>query len=322
MKIKAGAERWPIAGRFVIARGARTVAEPVVVTIENNGITGRGECLPYPRYGESPQSVVAQIAAVALPRPDRDLLARLMPAGAARNALDCALWDLEARTTGVPVAERCGVAPLQPRTTAYTINLGTPDSMAGDARRASGRPLLKIKLGGSDDARCLAAVRAAVPDACLIVDANEGWQPADLVPMLRACADCGVALVEQPLAADADEILARVDHPVPVCADESLHTGADLDSIAGKYDAVNIKLDKAGGLTHALELKAEARQRGLGIMIGCMVATSLSMAPAMILAVDADFVDLDGPLLLAADRVPGLIYRGSVIDPPPSGLWG
>ena len=322
MNIETAIETWPMAGEFVISRGVRTVAESVVVRVEDYGHVGRGECLPVAHYGESTSGVVSAIGNVNLDRPDRDLLAGLMPAGAARNALDCALWDLEAKKTGIPVAERCGAAPLRAVVTAYTISLGTPVAMAEAARQAADRPLLKIKLGGPDDGECLAAVRAAAPDAVLIVDANEGWRPGDLRHHLKACADNGVALIEQPLPAGSDELLAQIDRLVPICADESLHTLAELDALASRYDAINIKLDKTGGLTHALELKAEARNRGLAIMIGCMVAGSLAMAPALMLAGDAEYVDLDGPLLLARDRTPGLVYRGSFIDPPSPALWG
>jgi len=322
LKIHAEIESWPIEGRFVIARGSNTVAEVVVATIHDNGHTGRGECVPYARYGETPQSILAAIRAVTLDTADRDKLAALLPAGAARNALDCALWDLQARKAQRSVPDLCGIEPPRPVITAYTLSLGAPQSMAEAAKRAADRPVLKIKLGGAHDAACLAAVRDSAPDATLIVDANEGWQQRNLHRLLDQCADLGVALVEQPLPAGADAALGSINRPVPLCADESLHNIDDLQAISGRYDAVNIKLDKAGGLTHALELKAQAQRLGLSVMIGCMVATSLAMAPALLLAADAAFVDLDGPLLLARDRKPGLTYRGSRIEPPPPGLWG
>ncbi len=322
LNIHAEIESWPIQGRFVIARGAKTAAEVVVATIHDNGHTGRGECVPYAHYGETPQSVLSAIRSVALKTADRDELAALLPAGAARNALDCALWDLQARKSQRSVSDLLGIEPPRPIITAYTLSLGSPQTMADAARRAADRPVLKIKLGGTQDAACLAAVRDSAPDATLIVDANEGWHQRDLQQLLDQCADLAVALVEQPLPVDADAALRNIKSPVPVCADESLHIIKDLEAIADRYDAVNIKLDKAGGLTHALELKAEAQRLGLSVMIGCMVATSLAMAPALLLAGDAAFVDLDGPLLLARDRKPGLTYRGSLIEPPPPGLWG
>ena len=321
--VSATIETWPIAGEFTISRGIRTETIVVVAEISDGTHTGRGECAPYPRYDETPQSVVAAIAA-ATPgnRPDRQALRQTMPAGAARNALDCALWDLEARRSGISVAERCGYAALKPVTTAYTLSLGTPEAMNEAARRAAHYPLLKVKLGGDGDAARIAAVRDAAPDARLIVDANEAWSNENFEENMTACADAGVVLVEQPLPADKDSLLARVVHAVPVCADESAHVATDLDRLVGKYDAVNIKLDKAGGLTESLDLMSQARARGFMVMVGCMVGTSLAMAPGVILAQGADIVDLDGPLLLARDREPGLTYTGGLVEPPSASLWG
>jgi L-Ala-D/L-Glu epimerase len=245
-----------------------------------------------------------------------------MPAGAARNAVDCALWDLEAKRTGASAFKGAGVALMKPVVTAFTLSLGTPDEMGAAARAANARPVLKIKVGGEGDIERLAAVRAGAPDARIIVDANEGWNDDTVAANLQACKKFGVALVEQPLPANNDAILSSIDHPVPVCADESVHTSKDLAALADRYDAVNIKLDKAGGLTEALEMNRVARSIGLKVMIGCMVGTSLGMAPALAIAQSADFIDLDGPLLLARDRMPGLTYEGSLILPPPTGLWG
>jgi L-alanine-DL-glutamate epimerase-like enolase superfamily enzyme len=249
-------------------------------------------------------------------------LQEAMPPGAARNALDCAFWDLEAKRTGQTAHSLAGLPPPRAMVTAYTISLGTPDVMAGAAATSAGRPLLKIKLGGEGDPARIRAVRAAAPRAELIVDANEAWTPETLAANLDACARAGVTLVEQPLPAALDAALAGIVRPIPVCADESLHDRASLAGLAGKYDAINIKLDKAGGLTEALALADEAQARGFAIMVGCMVATSLSMAPALLVAQRARVVDLDGALLLARDRDPGLRYDGSVVHPADPALWG
>ncbi|MGD9543920.1 MAG: N-acetyl-D-Glu racemase DgcA [Methylocystis sp.] len=318
-------ETYPIAGRFVISRGAKTEAVVVTATLTESGGVGRGECVPYARYGESVDSVVATIesAREALEAgADRAALERLLPAGAARNALDCALWDLEAKRSGTPASVVAGFEALAPLMTAYTISVGTPAEMRAAAEKAADRPLLKIKLAGEGDEARLAAVRAGAPDSTLIVDANESWEPETLSSRLAACADCGVALVEQPLAAGRDEALAAIPRRVPVCADESVHDRASLASLKGRYDAINVKLDKTGGLTEALALARAAQEMGFSIMAGCMVGTSLAMAPAVLVGQMAVFVDLDGPLLLARDRAPGLIYEGSILLPPAPELWG
>jgi L-alanine-DL-glutamate epimerase-like enolase superfamily enzyme len=245
-----------------------------------------------------------------------------MPAGAARNAVDCALWDLEAKLSGRPAHEIAGESTMRPLTTAVTISLGSPEEMAEEARTRTDRPLLKVKLGAGMVAERLGAVAEAAPGARLIVDANEGWSDADIEENLAAAAQCGAVLIEQPLPAGKDAILRKIAHPVPICADESVHLADDLPKLKGLYDAVNIKLDKTGGLTAAMEMRRQAQTLGFGVMVGCMVGTSLSMAPALVVAQDADFVDLDGPLLLAADRSPGLVYRGSTVLPPAPELWG
>ena len=321
LSVRTQVERWPIAGSFVISRGARTEAVVVVAEVTDGRHRGRGECVPYLRYGESIESVVGEIEAAQLDG-DREALRRAMRPGAARNALDCAMWDLEAKRSGEPAWMRAGLAPPKPVTTAYTLSLGEPDSMADAARRAAGRPILKLKLGGDGDPQRIRAVRAAAPEARLVVDANEAWSEQNFSKNMRACADAGVEIVEQPLPAGADGLLRGIAHAVPVCADESVHVAADLDALAGKYDGINVKLDKAGGLTEALELVREARRRALLVMVGCMVGTSLGMAPGLLLAQGADFVDLDGPLLLARDREPGLVYSGALVEPPRPELWG
>lgn len=325
LHLGAAVEHFPLANAFVISRGAKTEAVVIVVTLTQDDAAGRGECVPYARYGESVDSVLAQIASVRSAieaGAGRTELQELLPPGAARNAIDCALWDLAAKQEGVPAFRLAGLAAPSPVTTAFTLSLGTPEEMAAAALAAGERPLLKLKLGGGDCAERLAAIRAAVPAASLIVDANEAWSPDNLAMNLEACRRYGVALVEQPLPAADDAALAEVSHPVPICADESLHDRRDLAGLRERYDAVNIKLDKSGGLTEALALLGEARRLGFDVMIGCMVASSLAMAPALLLASEARFVDLDGPLLLAHDRANGLLYEGSVVHPPARALWG
>ena len=318
-------ERWPIAGSFVISRGAKSEAVVVVAELSRGDHRGRGECIPYARYGETVADVAEAIRAMAteLARGlDRTGLQSAMPPGAARNALDCAFWDLEAKCAGRPVHELLGQAPPKPLITAYTISLGTPQEMAQRAAKASGLLLLKIKLGAAGDPARIAAVRHAAPRARLIVDANEAWTPDDLEQNLAACAEAGVTLVEQPLPANRDQTLTRAARPIAVCADESAHARSSLPKLVGKYDAVNIKLDKAGGLTEALAMAEEAERLGLTLMVGCMVATSLAMAPALLLAQRAAVADLDGPLLLAHDRPDGLRYEGGLVHPPARALWG
>jgi len=324
-KLAASIERWPIAGSFTISRGAKTEAVTVVATVSHGDHTGRGECVPYPRYGETPEATLAMLGGMqeAVSRGmDRQALQAAMPAGAARNALDCALLDLEAKSCGQRVWNVLGRPAPRPCTTAFTISLGTPEAMATATAKAAHRPLLKIKLGGDGDGERISAVREAAHESELIVDANEAWTPDNLEQNLLACAAAGVTLVEQPLPAGQDEALARIKRPIAVCADESVHDRASLAGLRTRYDAVNIKLDKTGGLTEALAMAEAAQALGFEIMIGCMVATSLAMAPAMLLAPQARFVDLDGPLLLARDRDDGLRYDGSLIYPPEAALWG
>jgi L-alanine-DL-glutamate epimerase-like enolase superfamily enzyme len=324
-KLAASIERWPIAGSFTISRGAKTEAVTVVATVSLGDHTGRGECVPYPRYGETPEATLAVLEAMQEAVSgglDRQALQAAMPAGAARNALDCALLDLEAKSCGQRVWTMLGRPAPRPRTTAFTISLGTPEAMATATAKAAHRPLLKIKLGGDGDGERISAVREAARESELIVDANEAWTPDNLERNLLACAAAGVTLVEQPLPAGQDEALTRIKRPIAVCADESVHDRASLAGLRARYDAVNIKLDKTGGLTEALAMADAAQALGFEIMIGCMVATSLAMAPAMLLAQQARFVDLDGPLLLARDRDEGLRYDGSLIYPPEAALWG
>jgi L-alanine-DL-glutamate epimerase-like enolase superfamily enzyme len=318
-------ERWPIAGSFAISRGAKTEAAVVVAELQDGRHRGRGEGVPYARYGETVEAVAAAIAAMGAEIArglDRERLQQVMRPGAGRNALDCAFWDLAAKQSGRPVHEIAGLPPSEPLMTAYTISLASPATMAAAAEKASGRALLKVKLGGADDPARIAAVRRAAPRCNLIVDANEGWTPENLLENLAACADAGVTLLEQPLPADRDEALAKIARPLPVCADESVHGTSSLAALAGKYDAVNIKLDKTGGLTEALAVAKQAEDLGFGLMVGCMVATSLAMAPAILVAQRARIVDLDGPLLLARDRPHGLRYEGSLVHPATRELWG
>jgi len=318
-------ESWPLAAAFTISRGSRTAAEVVVAEISGDGAVGRGECVPYGRYGETVDGVVAALEALAgevASGMDRAALQEALPAGAARNALDCALWDLEAKRRGVPVWTLAGVDEPGPAVTAYTLSLDTPEAMGAAARRQARRPLIKLKLAGEGDLERVAAVRENAPEARLIVDANEGWTPEMVEPFAAALAALGVELIEQPLPAGLDDALGPLPHPVPFCADESCHDRAGLAALAGRYDYVNIKLDKTGGLTEALALRREAEALGLGIMVGCMVATSLAMAPALLVAQGAAVVDLDGPLLLARDRENGLSFDGSTIAPPTPVLWG
>ena len=318
-------ERFPMRGVFTISRGSRTESEVVVAEIAADGVAGRGECVPYARYGESAESVMAQIEAQApafAAGLGRRELEEALPAGAARNALDCALWDLEAKEKQVPVWRLASIPEPKPVVTAYTLSLASATMMGEAAAANAHRPLLKIKLGGEGDIARVEAVRAGAPRARLIVDANEAWTPEMLPEYLPALARLGVALVEQPLPAGRDEALARLAHSVPVAADESCHTSADVAGLVGRYDVVNVKLDKTGGLSEALRLVRAAEKFQLGIMVGCMVGTSLAMAPALMIAGMAAFVDLDGPLLLARDRAHGLVYEDGRVHPPVRELWG
>ena len=310
-KLAVSIERWPIAGSFTISRGAKTEAVTVVATVSRDGASGRGECTPYPRYNETPEATLEALQAMQEPLAnglDRAALQSAMAAGAARNALDCALLDLEAKQAGQRIWSLLGRPAARPCTTATA--------------KAAHRPLLKIKLGGDGDDARIAAVRKEAPESELIVDANEAWTPDNLEQNLAACANAGVTLVEQPLPAGRDEALGRIKRPIAVCADESVHDRASLEGLRGRYDAVNIKLDKTGGLTEALAMADVAHALGFEIMVGCMVATSLAVAPAMLLAPQARFVDLDGPLLLAHDRENGLRYDDSLVYPPEAALWG
>jgi L-alanine-DL-glutamate epimerase-like enolase superfamily enzyme len=317
-------ERWPIDGAFTISRGAKREAVVVVAELQSGGQIGRGECVPYSRYGENAEGVAATIESCAAQLAEgltRLELQSLLPPGAARNALDCALWDLDAKLAGIPAAELAGLPARVPVLTAFTLSLATPEEMARRAKEATEYPLLKLKLGGDGDEERLAAVREAVPSARLIADANEAWPAEAIEHLMQAAKAARIELIEQPLAADADDLLRHIPHLVPICADESVHDRASLEAIAGLYDAVNVKLDKTGGLTEALAVAEEARRLGLKTMAGCMVGTSLAMAPALLIAQSADWVDLDGPLLLERDRDPGLTYASAMVVPRTE-VWG
>lgn len=321
----AAHERFALHTPFRISRGVKTEADVVTVTIRDGAVAGRGEGVPYPRYGESVDSVLAAIEGVRSAieaGATRDELLALMPAGAARNAVDCALWDLDARVGGRSVAAMLGTAEPGWTESALTVVIDTPDAMALAAAALGRVPLVKVKVDANDPAAQIRAVRAAMPDARLIVDPNESWDESVATAMRPVLIEARVALLEQPASADADGWLKGFDAGVPVCADESVHTADDLDAIAGRYDVVNIKLDKAGGLTGALALASAARARGLGVMTGCMVSTSLSIAPALHVAALSDFADLDGPLWLAADRAGGVRDDGGVLLPQARGFWG
>ena len=320
MRITVQPETFQLAQVFTISRGSRSQAEVLTVRIEKDGVIGWGECVPYARYGESLASVTEQIE--ALGDISHGELAEALPAGAARNALDCAFWDLQAKTSGVPVAQRIGLQKLQPQITAYTLSLDSPEAMERQAKLNAHRPLLKIKLGTFDDMPRLEAVRRGAPKARIIVDANEGWGAevySDFAPHLLRL---GVELVEQPLPASEDDALLGLARPLPICADESCHDRSSLPHMHGKYDYANIKLDKTGGLTEALALRDAALEAGFGLMVGCMVGSSLAMAPAVLLAQAAQFTDLDGPLLLAEDRDHALKFDADGVHPPVAALWG
>ena len=321
MRIDVAAESFHLAEVFTISRGSRSEAKVLTVRVTEGGVSGRGECVPYARYGESLASVAEEVR--GLPEDlSREALQDLLPPGAARNAVDCALWDLAAKKTGRRVWDLAGLEAPGPEVTAFTLSLDTPERMRAAAARHARRPLLKIKLGTPEDMTRLEAVRNGAPKARIIVDANEGWTAevyADLAPHLVRL---GVQLVEQPLPAGEDDMLAEIARPLPVCADESCHDRASLPALKGKYDMVNIKLDKTGGLTEALALRDAARAGGYGIMVGCMVGSSLAMAPAVLVAQGAEVVDLDGPLLLAEDREVPLTFDEVGVHPPEAALWG
>ena len=321
MTISVTHDRFKLAQVFTISRGSRSEINVLTVRVTRGDITGWGECVPYARYGETLENVTALIAEL----PDgigRATLQDVMPAGAARNAVDCALWDLEAKQTGRRVWQLAGLSAPGPELTAYTLSLDTPEKMRAEAAKHAHRPLLKIKLGTADDMPRLQAVRAGAPDTKIIVDANEGWSAevyTDLAPHLQRL---GVALVEQPLPAGDDDALLGMARPVPVCADESCHDRASLPHLAGKYDMVNIKLDKTGGLTEALALRQMALAEGYAVMMGCMMGSSLAMAPATLVAQGAALTDLDAPLLLSEDRDHVLGYDRLGVYPPEAALWG
>ena len=324
-KLTVRTESWPIRGTFTISRGSKTTADVVVVELSRNGDVGRGEAVPYARYGESMQSVLGQIESLHGPIAeglDRAGLQALLPAGAARNAVDLAFWDLECKLSGKRHWELAGLPRPEPVTTVYTLSLDSIENMGANAAANADRPILKLKLAGPDDLDRVAAVHRNAPRARIVVDANEGWtaeQYTELAPKLKTL---GVEMIEQPLPAGDDAALAGIQRPVPVCADESCHDTATLAGLEGRYDMINIKLDKTGGLTEALKLKAAAETAGFGVMVGCMVATSLAMAPGVLLGQGAAVVDLDGPLLLAKDRDPALKIENSLVYPPAAALWG
>ena len=319
--IQAKVEIFPLAQVFRISRGARTQAEVVSVEINRNHFTGHGECVPYARYNETLGSVIQQIE--SLPADiDRETLQTMLPAGAARNAVDCALWDLESKTLNQPIWQLAGMQMPKQALTAFTLSLDEPENMLKQAKYNSNRPLLKIKLGTPNDMPRLEAVRLGAPNSEIIVDANEGWNAEIYTKLAPDLVRLGVKLVEQPLPANQDDALVGLPRPLPICADESCHDRSSLPQLVGKYDYVNIKLDKTGGLTEALLLKNKALEDGFKIMVGCMVGSSLAMAPATLIAQNATFVDLDGPLLLSQDRHHGLLYEDSWVYPPVRELWG
>jgi L-Ala-D/L-Glu epimerase / N-acetyl-D-glutamate racemase len=324
MPIDAKEEVWPLKEVFRISRGSRTEAQVVVVTVSDREHIGRGECVPIARYNQSTELVLAQIESVKAEKNlDRHRLQQLLPAGAVRNALDCALWDLEAKITGKRAWELANIAMVPEVETSFTISLDAPDKMAAATKAAANSPLLKLKLRGDDlDLARIEAVRNAAPAARLLIDANESWSPEHYRKIVPALKELGVELIEQPFPADADEVLESLDHPIPICADESCHTTADLPRLTNRYEILNVKLDKTGGLTEALRLCQRARESGFKLLIGCMVCTSLGIAPARLLASGAEWIDLDGPLLLASDREHPVPYANGNIGIPPHELWG
>lgn len=325
MKLVVSNDSFRLAQVFTISRGSRTQADVITVKLEDNGFAGFGECVPYARYGETMASVNQQIESVRGAIGEgmtRAELQSALPVGTARNALDCAMWDLEAKQASTTVWKLAGLPEPKPVTTCFTLSLESPEKMLAAATKSNAMPILKIKLGGDGDLDRLRAVRQGAPNSQLVVDANEGWSVDDYHQLAPVMVELGVMLVEQPLPADNDEALKDIDRSLPVCADESCHDSASLEQLLGKYDFINIKLDKTGGLTEALMLKAAAQEAGFKIMVGCMVSTSLAMAPGVLVAQGADVVDLDGPLLLAEDRTPPITFDGAIMSPAPHALWG
>ena len=324
LSINAREEIWPLKQPFRISRGRRTEAQVIVVTVSNGKHTGRGEGVPLARYNQSIASVLAQIESIKSEKNlDRQRLQELLPAGAARNALDCALWDLEAKISGKRVWEVANIPAVPEVETSFTISLDTPEKMSAAAKANANLPILKLKLGGDKlDLARVEAVREVASAARLLIDANESWSPEHYQKIVPAMKQLGVELIEQPFPANADEVLETLDHPIPVCADESCHTTADLPRVTRRYEAINVKLDKTGGLTEALRLSERARESGFNLLVGCMVCTSLGIAPARLLATNTKWVDLDGPLLLARDREHPVQYANGKIRIPPRELWG
>ena len=319
-------EAWPLTGAFRISRGTRKVSDVLMVEVNDGNYVGRGECFPYARYGEDIDSVQKQLNSVRSEIEhglDRQALLNVLAPGAARNAVDCALWDLEAKRAGVRVWDLADLPAPEPVTTVYTLGVDEPAIMGERARENSDRPRLKLKMTGDGaDLERVRNIHKNAPNARLVVDANEGWSIEQYLEYAPQFKELGVEMIEQPLPSTDDEQLSGVDRPIPVCADESCHDRATLQSLVGKYDMINIKLDKTGGLTEALNLRDAALKQGLSIMVGCMIGTSLAMAPGILVAQAATIVDLDGPLLLAEDRNPGLSFTGSIIHPPEPRLWG
>lgn len=324
MKVNLYTKSWPIRGSFTISRGSKTEAETIIVEIERNGVVGRGECVPYGRYGESIENVLVQIESV-LPEVksgiNRAQLQSLLPSGAARNALDCAMWDFECKLSKQSIWQLTDVKPGK-LITAYTLSMDTPEKMEHAAVENAHRPLLKLKLGGPEDLARVKAVRRGSPNATIVLDANEAWTPEVYQQLIPELQKLGVAMIEQPFPAEADDALDYLERPIPLCADESCHDRASLPHVIGRYDMVNIKIDKTGGLTEALALKAEAEQAGLKVMVGCMLSSSLSMAPAFVAAQGVDVVDLDGPLLLSQDIQFGFEFEQNEMLPFSTKLWG
>jgi L-alanine-DL-glutamate epimerase-like enolase superfamily enzyme len=324
MQIEAGEEIWPLKQPFRISRGSRTEARVVVVSVSDDSCTGRGEGVPIRRYRQTSESVLAQIESMKNASSlDRQQLRRLLPAGAARNALDCALWDLEAKMSGKRVWELANIPFTGKIGTSFTISLSTPAEMAATAKENATTPILKLKLSGDElDLARVEAVRVAAPATRLIIDANESWTSDHYDKVTPSLRELGVEVIEQPFPAECDDILETLEHPVPVCADESCHTAADLPRLISRYEMINVKLDKTGGLTEALVLAEQARAAGFKLLVGCMICTSLGIAPARLLASAADYADLDGPLLLRRDRDHALAYENGRIGLPSRQLWG